>query len=118
MPLQWRMCGLGPATNSQVIDVGQRPRCPGNGDGFERGVEVQVAAVRSVALAFQLADAPRPRRPTAGQVEHQPAGKPLGQSTQLRVSCAGEIRQHRQRLIGVLVHRFVKRSFVELADFR
>jgi hypothetical protein len=123
-----RRARLGPAAHAQPLDVEPvadrgrritRTTCSSSttclDDRLHARIDVEVATVGPVGLLDELADAARPARPTSGDVEEQPPGEPPGEVAQCHIGGAGEIGEHRQGLVRVVLHRLVEGSFVELA---
>lgn len=105
-----------PRPDTQVVGVHRRSFGGGCDEGVETGVDVEVAAVRSVALGAQLADPARRRRPPLGDVEEQATSQPAGELAQFGVGGTGEVGEKCERVVRVLVERLGQRFLVEFAD--
>ena len=107
---------LAPSPDPQAFRVGRARRRPRLGDRLHAGVEIEVTAVGPEGLAGDPADAPLTGSAPAADVDHDLAGQAPRQLPQLRVGGPGQIRQQRQRLVGVILHEALEGLLVEVPD--
>jgi hypothetical protein len=84
----------------------------------EARVDVDVTRIRPVRLLLHAADAARARPPAVRDVDHQAPGEPAREVAQLRVRGTGEVGEHAEHLVGVLLHLLVHGGLVQLPHLR
>ncbi len=110
------MSGRAPRPDPQPIGIDGASAGDGLGDRIETGVEVEVAAVGSVRLLDDPADAAPRRRSATSEIQEQPSGESPRQIAQTLIGRAGQIGEQGERRIGVVEQTVVDRGLVELAD--